>query len=125
MNPPLAQEQKGAEGPNDEAKKAYIWSHSEGLYMTYTIREMKVAACRSVIRFLMQILLVGLCALVYFLLWNVSSLAILICAAASCGGTLAGITSLFPSCVGGSVVSLLLGFRIGNTDADMHVKWTL
>lgn len=102
-------------------RKAVFWCHKEGVYFTFTKQEIKIKMCRV----FLQILMVCLFFLAYFIFWEVCDLCIFLVAAASCGGSCIGLTFLSPSCWAGIFASLLRGFRIGSEIAHVDVHWKI
>lgn len=106
---------------NPEKNHGYFFDPANGIYFTYTKREVKVAACRMMMR---TVLILSSFAL-YFLLWGVCDVCILAVAAASCGSICLGMTYMTPSCVAGALAALFRGFRIGNQIAAVEIHWKM
>ena len=106
-----------------DAKKShgFFFDHENGVYFTYEKREIKIAACRMVMK---TLLLLSAFAL-YFLLWGVCDICILLVAAASCGGVCIGMDFLSTSCVAGVLAALFRGFRLGNEIAAVEIHWKM
>lgn len=105
----------------NETKKAYFWSYDEGIYFSYTTRELKIGFCRVVV----QTVVIVFIFLVYFLSWGVCDICILLATIGSCAGSCVRIDWLAPSCWAGFLASLLRGYRIGSEIAHIDVQWKL
>ena len=110
-----------SEVKQDTPRKAYFWSYDEGIYFTFTKRELKVGLCRAAT----QTAVIVFIFLVYFLAWGVCDLCILLATIGSCAGSCVRIDWLAPSCWAGFLASLLRGYRIGSEIAHIDVQWKL
>lgn len=102
-------------------RKSIFFSHKEGVYFTFSTQEIRIRACRAI----MKLLLVCVLFLIYYSLWGVCDYCILIATASSCLGGFVGMGFLTPSCWAGIIASLLRGFRLGSELAHVDVHWKI
>lgn len=118
--PPLPSEitsgEKSKDGPT-----SYFFDSEQGIYFTYTAREIKQTFCRG---FMQTLIVVGIFA-AYFIAWNTYDLVIFTVAGASCLFGCGGIGWLLPSCGAGIFASLIHGVRLGAHFFHMDFKLTL
>ena len=94
---------------------------SNGVYMTYTPRDVKVAIIRTIMRFLM---IIGI-FIAYYMLFGVSDVLVLALTIGSCAGVCAGAGFLGPSCGAGLLACLLRGYTLGSEIAQVKIHWKI
>lgn len=94
---------------------------TNGVFLTYTARDVKVAVIRALMRFLLIIgIFIG-----YYIMFGVSDALVLGLTIGSCAGMCSGIGFLGPSCGAGLLACMLRGFTIGSELAQVRIHWKI
>jgi hypothetical protein len=101
--------------------RAVLYDTKHGVYLTFTIQEMKTSFCRAALR----IFFVGLTILLFICFWDLCDICILIVTLAACAAPCVGLSFLQPMCTAGIVACLWKGFTVASSIAEVHVQWKL
>lgn len=101
---------------------SYFFDHSEGIYFTFTAQQLKISACRAVLKICMLVVVFVL----YYLFWNVCDSCVLVTAVISCAAScVTGMDFTRISCAGGAAAVLLKGIRVGSKIAHIDIKYDI
>jgi hypothetical protein len=99
---------------------SYFFDHSEGIYFTFTAQQLKISACRAVLK----ICMLAVVFVLYYLFWNVCDSCVLVTAVISCAAScVTGMDFTRISCAGGATAVLLKGIRVGSKIAHIDIKY--
>ena len=112
--------QKKPDGPSD-IRRALFCDTANGIYLTFTVEEIKTSMYRGILR----VLFVALTILLFVLFWDWCDVCILATTLASCAAPCIGLSFLQPMCTAGVVACLWKGFTVASSIAEVHVQWKI
>jgi hypothetical protein len=94
---------------------------SNGIYLTFTLTEIKLSIYRAILR----ILTICFIVLLFLAFWDLCDLCILIITISTCAAPCIGLSFLQPLCTAGIIASMWRGFTVASSIAEIHVQWKI